>query len=226
VEPSDSRLRDLGDAVAEAQDAMRRQRNHVAKAQRSFAAIVAAGLAPARRPLPPRVRLVALLVVAVLAAGAPVGLWLARRPHALAFVVGPAADPGRVGAWMAAPPGGELTLAFSDGTVLVLEAGARARVASAADRAARVLIESGRVRVASRADGVRWSFDAGPLTIETRGARLDLAWDPIDERFATTVFEGAADVQGDCLAAARPVGAGETLDISCRREPPPPAPQN
>lgn len=222
MEPSDSRLRDLGDAVAEAQDAVRRQRNHAAKAQRSFAAAVAAGLAPARRPLPPRARWAALLVAVLLAAGGGAVLLRARRPHPLVFVVGPAADPGRVGAWMAAPPGGELTLAFSDGTALVLEAGARARVSSVGDRTVRVLIESGRLRVAARVDGARWSFDAGPLTIDTRGARLDLAWDPIDERFATTVFEGAADVQGDCLAAARPVAAGETLDISCRRETPPP----
>jgi len=220
VEPSDSRLRELGDAIAEAQDSQRRQGNHVARARQLFAATVAAGLAVPGRPLPLRARALAVGIAALLAVGVVATVMAARRPHPLTFSVGPTAEPGRVGAWLAAPPGGELTLAFSDGTALVLEPGARARVVAALDRSARVLVESGRVRVAARPDGGQWSFDAGPLTIETRGARLDLAWDPIDERFATTVFDGTADVQGDCLAGARPVGPGETLDISCRREAP------
>ena len=58
--------------------------------------------------------------------------------------------------------------------------------------------------------------------IHPRGARLDLSWDPIDERFVTTVFDGSVDVQGDCLPGSRPVGPGETLDVSCRREVPGP----
>jgi FecR protein len=221
VDPSDSRLRELGDAVAEAQDGLRRQRGHVAKTRNAFAHTVATGLAPARRPLAPRARLILLATAALVSTGAAVtAVSVARRPRPLAFVVGPTSEPGRVGAWLAAPPGSELTLAFSDGTALVLEAGARARVVGALERGGRVLIESGRVRVAARPDGSRWSFDAGPLTIEARGARLDLTWDPIDERFATTVFDGAAEVQGDCLSGARPVGPGETLDVSCRKEAP------
>jgi hypothetical protein len=207
------------------QDGLRRQRNHIARARDLFASTIAAGVALPGRPLGSRLRVGAGVLVAVLAAGAAVTVVVARRPRQLAFVVGPTAEPGRVGAWMAAPPGGELTLAFSDGTALVLEPGARARVIAALDRGARVLVESGRLRVATRPEGGRWSFDAGPLTIETRGARLDLSWDPIDERFAATVFDGTGDVQGDCLAGARGIGPGETLDISCRREiPPPPRP--
>ena len=224
MEPSDSRLRELGDAIAEAQDGLRRQRNHVARARQLFASTVAAGMAVPGRPLSRRVRLLALALAALFAAGVAATVMAARRPRPLGFLVGPTAEPGRVGAWMAAPPGGELTLAFSDGTALVLEPGARARVVAALDRSARVLVESGRVRVAARTESGQWSFDAGPLTVETRGARLDLAWDPIDERFATTVFDGTAEVQGDCLAGARPVGLGETLDISCRREIPAPPP--
>jgi hypothetical protein len=221
VDPSDSRLRELGDAVAEAQDGLRRQRGHVAKVRRLFAQTVAEGLAPVRRPLSTRARLTLALLIATAAVGASFAVvTFARRPRTLTFVVGQAAEPGRVGAWLAAPPTGELTLAFSDGTALVLEAGARARVVSAVERRGRVLIESGRVRVAARPEGSRWSFEAGPLAIETRGARLDLSWDPIDERFVTTVFDGAVDVQGDCLPGLRPVGPGETLDVSCRREVP------
>jgi hypothetical protein len=222
LDPSDSRLRELGDAVAEAQDGLRRQRGHVAKVRRLFAQTVAEGLAPVRRPLGVRARvgLAAAVLVAVTGAGAAV-VTIARRPRPLTFVVGQAGEPGRVGAWLAAPPTGELTLAFSDGTALVLEAGARARVVSALDRRGRILIESGRVRVAARPEGSRWSFEAGPLAIEARGARLDLSWDPIDERFVTTVFDGSVDVQGDCLPGSRPVGPGETLDVSCRREIPP-----
>ena len=219
MDPSDSRLRELGDAVAEAQDGLRRQRGNVTKVRRLFAQTVAEGLAPVRRPLALRARL-------ALAAGAFLALFgvttavvtLARRPRPLTFVVGQSSEPGRVGSWLAAPPTGELTVAFSDGTALVLEAGARARVVTALERRGRVLVESGRVRVAARPEGSRWSFEAGPLAIDARGARLDLSWDPIDERFVTTVFDGAVDVQGDCLPGSRPVGPGETLDVSCRRE--------
>lgn len=219
MDPSDSRLRELGDAVADVQDSVRRQRGHVAKVRRQFAQMVAEGLAPVRRPLALRARLAfAVLGLAVVVGAVVLVTTLARRPHALTFVVGQTAEPGRVGAWLAAPPTGELTLAFSDGTALVLEAGARARVVSAFDRLGRVLIESGRLRVAARPEGSRWTFEAGPLAVEARGARLDLSWDPIDERFVTTVFDGNVDVQGDCLPGVRPVGPGETLDVSCRRE--------
>jgi hypothetical protein len=203
------------------QDGLRRHEGHIARARQLFTDAVAAGIVLPNRPRLARLRVVAAVVAAVLALGAAAVVVVVRRPRALTFVVGPTAEPGRIGAWMAAPPGSELTLSFSDRTAVVLEPGARARVVSALDRSARLLIESGRVRVAARAEGGRWSFDAGPLTVETRGARLDLAWDPIDERFATTVFDGSAEVQGDCLAGARAIGPGEMLDISCRREIPP-----
>src|SRR5262249_14389569 len=151
------------------QDGLRRQRNDVARARQLFAGTVAAGLALPGKPLGRRWRAIAGGLGALIALGAAATWAAAHRSRALAFVVGPTAEPGRVGAWMAAPRGGELTLAFSDGTALVLEPGARARVVAALDRSARVLVESGRVRVAARPDGGRWSFDAGPLTVETRG---------------------------------------------------------
>src|SRR5262249_33737449 len=135
-------LRSLGRLVAEVQDGardvrarepaeVRLSRVHQALRERRRAARRSAVLAPA-------VAAAALVLV--------VGAWRLARHPTLEFVIGAAREQGALGAWITAPSQGSETIAFSDGSRVVLAEGAQARVVDASEHGARVVIERGTVR--------------------------------------------------------------------------------
>jgi hypothetical protein len=214
-------LRELGAAIAEAQDTERRRADQVAAARAAFDMAIASGavaLPLARRRARRRAALL-LLGCALAAAGGGAAL-LARRARggALAFTVGAAAEPGSVGSWLAAPASGELRLDFADGSTMIMQPRCHARVAAVSARGARLLIESGRVLATLTAgERERWGFDGGPLTVETSGGRLAIAWEPASERLSVSLFEGRAEVRGRCLPAPRVLAPGDSVELACAR---------
>ena len=225
MEPPDARLRELGAAIAEAQDAERKRADQVAAARSAFDVAIASGVVTlplARRRARRRAALLLLGCVCGLgAAGGGAGL-LARRARAgaLSFTVGAAAEPGAVGGWLAAPTGGELRLDFVDGSTIILLPRGHARVTAVTRRGARLLLESGRVLgTLSAGERGRWTIDAGPLTLETSGGRLALSWEPATERLSVSLFEGRAELRGGCLPGPAPrlLAPGDSVELTCAR---------
>jgi hypothetical protein len=100
-------------------------------------------------------------------------------PAALTFVVGPDRSPGVIGAYFV-PVGPEpFSVNFSDGTVVELAAGARARVSGTTARGASMLVESGTVRAdVVHRPASEWTIVAGPYTVRVTGTSFSLSWDP------------------------------------------------
>lgn len=160
--------------------------------------------------------------------------WLAR-PGALAFAVD--GSPGSIGSWIAAQSR-PVSVRFSDGTQIELEAEARARVTRADKAGASVLLERGSLRanVIHRSDATRWSLHAGPFEVLVTGTELEVAWDPAQETLLVAMIEGRVLVTGPLLADGRSLSAEDRLQIDVRKrqitisaaplaEIPPPPPQ-
>ncbi|MFO0553818.1 MAG: hypothetical protein U0271_35870 [Polyangiaceae bacterium] len=109
-------LKRLGSEIATAQDEELRAFDMQAQRARLLARA-------SQKKRPTRALLVGLAFAAALAL-----FWLWSRPAPLAFSV--AGGPGERGKWISAPVGARTSLDFSDGSVLTLEGGARARVTS------------------------------------------------------------------------------------------------
>jgi hypothetical protein len=166
---------------------------------------------------PRRHRLARSWSAAPLAAAAVVvlALWWSRDA-ALSFRV--AGKAGREDMWIAAPARSDLSLDFSDGSSVILDAEARARVMERSQHGARILLERGtlRARITHR-EGTRWRVDAGPFQVHVVGTAFELSWR--DERFVLQLHDGAVRVVGPTLPAARNIVAGERLYVDLGRAP-------
>ncbi|MEP7121389.1 MAG: FecR domain-containing protein, partial [Byssovorax sp.] len=210
-------LTDLAQRVAADQDqapAARLDR------ERGLARLLAADLGAAardggsrRRAASGSIRLVAALAAALLFAF--VAVVLAVRPRAsMGFELGAVAT-GVVGEWIAAPPAAELPIRFSDGSILRLAPGGRARVVSVSASGAELALERGSLDLAVvHRQGARWLVRVGPFQVHVIGTRFETSWDPVTEQFGVALREGAITVSGPVVGEARPVRAGERLTVS------------
>ncbi len=158
--------------------------------------------------------LVAMAAAAVMACAVALGWWRSQRP--VSFTT--AAGEGQAGAWLATSSAGELPLAFSEGTELVMAPGSRGRVEDSGRAGASFLLERGevRARVVHRSS-TSWRFLAGPFEVHVTGTSLGVSWDPSRERFAVQVDEGSVVVRGPNVAV-QVVRAGErcVVDLPSR----------
>lgn len=147
------------------------------------------------------------------AAAIPI-LWPGPAP--LTFALGEPTTAGAVGAWIVAPPAETRPIAFSDGTRVRLEGGARVRVLGVTAHGARVAIERGALRadVIPRA-GNEWSVVGGPFEIHVTGTSFDAGWDPDTEMLRVVMHEGRVVVRAACLDRERTLSAGESASLSC-----------
>ncbi|AUX46465.1 uncharacterized protein SOCE26_079710 [Sorangium cellulosum] len=176
---------------------------------------VASGSRP--RPRAPARRLAARLGASLAAAllVAALAVVLVVRPRTpMHFEIG-MAEPGVVGEWIAAPPAAELPIRFSDGSVLRLAPGGRARVASVDADGAEIALERGALDLSVvHREGTRWKVRVGPFQVHVIGTRFETRWDPVTERFGVALREGAITVSGPVVGDARAVRAGERLTVS------------
>jgi transmembrane sensor len=143
-------------------------------------------------------------------------LWHWRVAPPLAFTT-PDGPVGQVGAWIAASPESSLPLRFSDGTVVSLSPGSRARVSDLDANGARIVLERGgaSASVAHRAKS-HWVIDVGPFEVVVVGTRFDVHWDSDEEEFRLDLHEGAVLVSGACIQQPRSIRQGHRLRVSCR----------
>jgi len=155
---------------------------------------------------------VAFAFAAVLVAALLVFL-LPPRP-AISYVVGTNAEPGTVGAWIAAGLS-ETPLVFSEGTRVSLAPSARARVTRVDADGAAFLLERGaaHARVVHTSPKTAWVVNAGPFVVNVIGTEFDVSWDPTREVLEVGMIEGKVVVLGPLLGEGRAVSRGEKLRV-------------
>ncbi|MBL9026851.1 MAG: FecR domain-containing protein [Myxococcales bacterium] len=171
---------------------------------------------------PWRSRGLALLIAAALVVAAL--FWMRRRDESLSYEV--AGTSGALGQWVAAD-GSPVALDFSDGSLVTVEPGGRARVTALGRRRADVLLERGtlHVRVVHRQDNA-WVIASGPFLVHVVGTEFDVAWDASHDTLSVRMDSGRVRVEGPCVEAdGRFVSAPETLRVSCSA-PPAPSPHD
>jgi ferric-dicitrate binding protein FerR (iron transport regulator) len=126
------------------------------------------------------------------------------NPSAIEFRLLPGNGMGQVGAYVAPTSSAALDLKFSEGSVVELEPGARARVAATTSRGATVLLETGRasVNVVHR-DKAEWTIMAGPYSVRVHGTAFSVEFDPKSQLFELMMRSGVVSVEGPGIS--RPV---------------------
>jgi ferric-dicitrate binding protein FerR (iron transport regulator) len=121
---------------------------------------------------------------------------------------------GQAGASVTALAGAPLPLHFSDGSSMVFQPGAQARVARLTDSGAELVLDSGRLVADVRHTGqARWSVAAGPFKVRVTGTRFSAEWSPATGRLAVEMFEGAVVVEGPSLGRGLALRGGESLEV-------------
>lgn len=201
--------------VAERGDRLREERDAEREVYRRLFDRPHEARARAKRPL----RAVALAFAAVVAVAALIALLLSppspRQEETLSFIVGGA--PGATMTWIDVPDA-VTPIRFSDGTAVVLQPGARARVDAASPRGAEVSLEDGRamISVVPKRDA-RWLFHAGDYDVRVTGTVFELAWSRADKTLFVQMHEGSVVVSGPELPAPRVLVTGESVIISARK---------
>jgi len=105
-----------------------------------------------------------------------------RRPVAISYQVA-GAEMLHDG-YIRARAGEHPRVAFSEGSVVVLADDARMRIAAVDESGSRMAIEEGEIRAdIVHRPGARWTFEAGPYSVDVRGTSFSLAWHGADDGF-------------------------------------------
>jgi len=109
--------------------------------------------------------------------------------------------PAPIGQYVAPESKQPLALRFSEGSVVQLQPGARARVARTTTHGATVLIETGgaQVNVVHR-PATEWTILAGPYTVHVTGTAFNLDFEAASQRFELKMQSGLVSVEGPGLA--------------------------
>ena len=166
------------------------------------------------------------LGLVAMAAVVAVGLFALKEvaPAPLSFTIGANGESGVLRDWASAPDDASLPIRFSDGTRVLLEPQARARVVALSERGAEVVIESGRAHLdvvparAPVAGESPWRVSLGPFSVEVKGTRFDVEWDPRTDDFALDLFEGSVRVSGCQEGHAHTLVAGQGVRASCSQK--------
>lgn len=139
----------------------------------------------------------------------------------LSFTVGASTESGVLRDWESAPPDATLPIRFSDGTSIELLPNAQARVVAVGRAGAEIVIEAGRahvnvVPVQRRFPGeTPWLVNLGPFSVEVKGTRFDVGWDPHADDFSLELFEGSVTVRGCQPGQSHTLVAGQGVRASC-----------
>jgi TolA-binding protein len=109
------------------------------------------------------------------------------------------------------------SLAFSDGSRVMLSARARGRVVEVSSAGARIALEEGllAVDIVHRPNG-RWLFEAGPFLVTVHGTSFTVEWHPAEAVFELRLKNGAVSVSSPVAPTLLGLRAGQTLRVSLR----------
>jgi hypothetical protein len=143
--------------------------------------------------------------VAICVAGASVK-FLHRAPageEPIEYRVADNAAPAPIGKYVAPLARRPLALRFSEGSIVELQPGARARVARTTTHGATVLLETGgaQVNVVHR-PATDWTILAGPYTVHVTGTAFNVDFESASQRFELKMQTGVVNVEGPGLSHA------------------------
>lgn len=205
------RLRSLGRAIATEEAGWADQRG-LAQARNEFLE----RLPDVRRGrLGQRLAVVLAAVAIMLAASLLFWLPLGEARRLTMFVRGveitePTAE------WWSVERGQSVPVSFSDGSLVNLVSGTRARVTRVSAVGAELIVESGKaqVHVVPRKNA-SWKFNLGPYVVNVLGTHFDVAWQPETDTFELTLYKGRVQISGCIFGDGRPVVAGERVRAFC-----------
>lgn len=118
--------------------------------------------------------------------------------------------------WWSVERGQSVPVSFSDGSLVNLVSGTRARVTRVSAVGAELIVESGKaqVRVVPRKNA-SWKFNLGPYVVNVLGTHFDVAWQPETDTFELTLYKGRVQISGCIFGDGRPVVAGERVRAFC-----------
>lgn len=209
-------IKDLAREVAEREDALL----ETGESGDAIRARIAAHAGRPRRSRRTRVNLFLGGLAAVLAVALVVSLELrpASEPPALSYVAGDALRSGATGQWHQARDA-DVALRFSEGSLVSLHPGARARVTSLSSRGAELSLSSGSAHldVVPRSENA-WRLQSGPFTVEVKGTEFDVSWDPNADQFELALTEGRVLITGCGFGSGRALRTGQVARASCRTQ--------
>lgn len=116
--------------------------------------------------------------------------------------------------YIRARPGGYSRLSFSEGSVVTLADDTRMRVVAADDRGGQLAIEEGEVRAdIVHRPGARWTFEAGPYSVDVRGTSFSLDWRGADGWFDLRLETGLVDIHTPWSPAPIALHGGQRLTL-------------
>ncbi len=118
--------------------------------------------------------------------------------------------------WWSVEQGQSVPVSFSDGSLVNLVSGTRARVTRVSAVGAELIVESGKaqVHVVPRKNA-SWKFNLGPYVVNVLGTHFDVAWQPEADTFELTLYTGTVQISGCIFGEGRPVVAGERVRAFC-----------
>ncbi len=155
-----------------------------------------------------------LALAAVVAGAVALALAFFWSPP-LGYVV--AGSSSSVGGYLQPGDAAPATARFTDGTLVRVAPGGRARVVETDRHGARVALEQGRAMLdVVHRPGAHWSVEAGPYTIAVTGTEFDAEWSGPDERLVVELRRGAVVVSGPMAVSGIGLAAGQRLVASVR----------
>jgi transmembrane sensor len=147
--------------------------------------------------------------IVLLAAGAFAGLgrWQRHNGSAMALVRPQAGQ--RIEASLL-----DLSLAFDDGSQVVLSSGSSLRTEGLGPSSAILQLERGRAHVrVVHTSATHWTVRAGAYDVAVTGTRFRVDWQPETGAFSVVVEEGRVRVSGGLLTQAVEIAAGQSLAL-------------
>lgn len=107
----------------------------------------------------------------------------------------------------------DTTVAFSDGTTVLLRGGSMGRVADVTDAGARIHLERGHAELSvTPRPKAAWAVSAGPYEVRVTGTQFTVDWSPPSRRFSVALSEGEVVVEGPLLGDGLVLRPGQTLE--------------
>jgi len=116
--------------------------------------------------------------------------------------------------YIRARPGEHPRVSFSEGSVVALADDTRMRVVAADEHGGHLAIEEGEIRadIVHRA-GARWTFEAGPCSVDVRGTSFSLDWRGAEGFFDLRLQTGLLDIHTPWSPAPIALHGGQRLTV-------------
>jgi len=102
---------------------------------------------------------------------------------------------------------------FSDGSALLLTAGAQTRIAELGAHGGRVRLDEGTAKVTiAKRPGASWTLAAGPYSVRVTGTAFSLHWSEREQNFEIAMQSGSVVVTGPLINSGITLRAGQRLE--------------